>query len=1047
MNIWNVLKIEQTKDKDALKKAYRMRLSSVNPEDDAEGFMELRKAYEEALRLADIPDVTEEESDNEEEGEDSLSSSLLAIYNDFEKRINPDVWQELFNTDAFVSLDSRENSMNELLYFFINHVFIPQKVWKLIVEEFDIKEQKKELSERFPENYIEYILNNARYDDIINYDYFETTKETKPDQIDDFIRTYYDLDRIARRRETQKAKELIEQSESDTISHPYLELMKLRLALQELVAKFEQKKESMSEEEIQQTNLEELFDREYHNHLYEIYEKAEPLAEKAPNDITILHFCGDVACHLLDYEAANKYYDQAKQLAPENYFVKAKHAELMFRTGCYKESRDTYMELLKENHYDNNVRIGMIRANQKLIEENEKLLAEHPDNASARMEIAWSRYQSYQFREAIDHLTSFLPEGEQKFEYYNVLGRCYLGINDSRNALQCFLAWKNLIERLPEEDQSEEVEKKRKRYPYVHFLLGDCYLKLKQYDEARKYFQFAIEKQHDEIILCYEAFCELEYVTKNYRDCLKACETVLEKDSKDYIGYIFKAKACEKLDYLSDALHACEQAVSLYPYLPDPYALKVKIYLKADKHEQALEIIRQFDEMGMESDSIDYHRARILYSDNKIAEAVECLQKITHRSGKDNTDLEKFEEIYILLGFCYERMNAYQEEIAAFQKVISINPNHKLVHGCLGTVYRMLKQYDNAFSMYDIQIRINPTSRVYVERALLYQALGKTKQALSDFECAIQLDPSNAFAYSRLGLLCEMLGEFRKAEEAYQNALSVLSPGAKKERAEVTAYLARLLQCKNEFHESNMQYLLYINNYGLNADIAYDYSVLLMRMGDFDEAVRILKQAINMLPYDTDLQMCIRRLIEVYGEAGYIDLAHETFQYAMEKNPLDARACGIMGDIFMFYKLYDDAKEVYEKAIELDSDNKENYYSNLMECLVKRKWLHSITKYVPSATIPTESMYTPQQYIKMARLSRVMKRYREALALIDIALKKKRCRYCFYCECHEALYEKAKIYEAMREFGMACRFYKSALRICGHNAYYESCLKRIQDKK
>ena len=51
MNIWDVLKIEQTKDKDALKKAYRMRLSSVNPEDDPEGFMELRKARSEERRV------------------------------------------------------------------------------------------------------------------------------------------------------------------------------------------------------------------------------------------------------------------------------------------------------------------------------------------------------------------------------------------------------------------------------------------------------------------------------------------------------------------------------------------------------------------------------------------------------------------------------------------------------------------------------------------------------------------------------------------------------------------------------------------------------------------------------------------------------------------------------------------------------------------------------------------------------------------------------------------------------------------------------------
>ncbi len=1042
MNIWNVLKIEQTKDKDALKKAYRMRLSSVNPEDDAEGFMELRQAYEEAVRLADI-----KEEEIVEEDEDTFSSSLLAIYNDFKKRINPDVWQELIYTDAFISLDSREASFNELLCFLMGHVFIPQKIWKLIVREFDIEERKKELAERFPQNFVEYILNNAEYEDIINYDCFDIDEGVDSEQIDSYIRAFYEIDRTMRQHETKKAQELIEQAKSDTIRHPYFKLMELRLSLQDIVKRFDHKKESMSQKEIHETDLEVLFAAEYHDELHSLLETAGQLAEQFPKDITILHFCGDLACSVQDFALGKTYYEQARKIAPENYYVKAKHAELMFRTGNYKEARDTYMELLKDNHYDNNVRIGMIRSNQKLIEDNEKLLAENPDDMTARMEIAWSRYQSYQFQEAVKFLTSFSPEGEQKFEYYNVLGRCYLGISDYEHALRCFLAWRNLIEQLPQEDTSEAVQKKRKRYPYVHFLIGDCYLKLKNYDKARECFQFAMQKQHDEIMLCYEAFCELEYVTGNYTACLKACEKLLEKDSKDYIGYIFRAKACEKLDYIQESIHACDQAISLYPYLPDPYALKVKIYIKANQIAGAKEIIEQADKLNVESDNIDYERARLLFLDQKIDDAIECLLKITGRSNSNQTDMETFEDVYYLLGYCYARKGDFQKQIAAFQKVISINPEHRFVYGAMGNLFRILGRYKDAFSLFDKQMQLNPMSQSYAERALLYQAVGDTRNAISDFQCAIQLDNSNTFAYSRLGLLYESQGNFAEAEEAYKGALAALEPEENKERAEMTLFLARLYQCNNEFYESKAMYTSYLDNYAFNADVAYDYSVLLMRMGDFNGAVGILKQAISSGDNASDVQMCIRRLIEVYGEAGYVDLAHEAYEYAMEKNPHDARACGIMGDIFFANQLYDDAKTVYEQAIKLDIDNKENYYSNLMECIVRRKRIYNISKYVPSATIPKKYMRSPRQYIKMARLYRVTKNYSEALSVIKVGLKIRRCKGCFYGKCHRALFEMAKIYEAMREYGMTRRMYEEALHVCGYNAFYEACLKRIQDKK
>lgn len=45
------------------------------------------------------------------------------------------------------------------------------------------------------------------------------------------------------------------------------------------------------------------------------------------------------------------------------------------------------------------------------------------------------------------------------------------------------------------------------------------------------------------------------------------------------------------------------------------------------------------------------------------------------------------------------------------------------------------------------------------------------------------------------------------------------------------------------------------------------------------------------------------------------------------------------------------------------------------------------------------------------------------------------------------LYEKALLYEKQRNYAMARSMYEEAIRVCGQNAFYEACLKRIEDKK
>ena len=192
----------------------------------------------------------------------------------------------------------------------------------------------------------------------------------------------------------------------------------------------------------------------------------------------------------------------------------------------------------------------------------------------------------------------------------------------------------------------------------------------------------------------------------------------------------------------------------------------------------------------------------------------------------------------------------------------------------------------------------------------------------------------------------------------------------------------------------------------------------------------------------------MRQLCYVYGLEGYIDKAHESFKLAVSNQGDDKRAYVSMGEVFKDHGLMEDARKFFEKAVKLDINNKANYYSNLIEVILSKKTLFKpdIRVYLERATIPKEKMHTPLDFVKMTRLYRVTKKTKQAIAIADEGLRHLRCEGCFYGECHELWYEKALVYEQMKDYEMAKMCYKKALSIFGHNAVIEEKLKRIENK-
>ena len=140
MDIWRILGLDgKTEDKDVIQEAYMERLMHVNPEDDPEGFQQLRSAFEEAMKIADGRGGDEEEKfDDSEEGR--FMQEVDATYKDFQKRIDPEIWRELMGRDVVVRLDMKDTICEKVLSYLMRHYLLPHDVWGVIVETFSINE-------------------------------------------------------------------------------------------------------------------------------------------------------------------------------------------------------------------------------------------------------------------------------------------------------------------------------------------------------------------------------------------------------------------------------------------------------------------------------------------------------------------------------------------------------------------------------------------------------------------------------------------------------------------------------------------------------------------------------------------------------------------------------------------------------------------------------------------------------------------------------------------------------------------------------------------
>ena len=185
---------------------------------------------------------------------------------------------------------------------------------------------------------------------------------------------------------------------------------------------------------------------------------------------------------------------------------------------------------------------------------------------------------------------------------------------------------------------------------------------------------------------------------------------------------------------------------------------------------------------------------------------------------------------------------------------------------------------DEAIEHFTAAIQTKPSTEAYHQRGIAYDALGRTDEALADYNEALRVDPKNSAAYNNRGNVWQKKGDSQRAFADYTSAI-----------------------------EHNQQ----------NAAAWNNRSVLQAERGDIEQAMRDVETALRLSP---EYPEAYNNRGVTWRQLGEFEKAIADYDEAIRLSPNYAAAYGNRGYARKQLGNYEEALKDYTVAIHLAPD-------------------------------------------------------------------------------------------------------------------------------
>lgn len=340
-----------------------------------------------------------------------------------------------------------------------------------------------------------------------------------------------------------------------------------------------------------------------------------------------------------------------------------------------------------------------------------------------------------------------------------------------------------------------------------------------------------------------------------------------------------------------------------------------------------------------------FNRAFALHKQGELEEAKKLYLEIL---GSDPNQAD----ILHLLGILLAQQKQFKEAEQYILSALKLDSQNYTYENSLGNVYKNLNDFENAKIHYALALKIKPDYAVaYNNFANIEYLLKNYDLAEKYYRLALNAHPTYADAYYHLGNIFTKKNKLPEAIKYYLEAIKY-----QPQHSEAHSHLAQIYQQQNKITEAIDHYQKSIDVNPHHANTQINLGSLLVKQGDFADAVKHFEQALETEPKNIDALFNVGTTLillnkpdealkyfmqllplqpeaETYYNIGVIYMAKDRhqdaiyyFNEAVKKKPDYFDALLNLGATYLKIENYSAAIENYEKAGQLQPDNKEVQY-------------------------------------------------------------------------------------------------------------------------
>ncbi len=612
-----------------------------------------------------------------------------------------------------------------------------------------------------------------------------------------------------------------------------------------------------------------------------------------------------------------KYLESGKRYLDKGQY---REAEIQFENAIQNDAR------FAEAHYMLAQAATKLGDGRTAVQELSKTIEIQPDHYKAHLDLANLLILAGQFSEAKEHLDLLVQKQPDDPEVYLALANYHAGTNntaaalaDMQKALQLdpkrsdsYLSLALLDVRGQQWDAAEANFKKavelNPKSTNALTLLGNLYQTRGRFPEAEQSYRQAISSAPDDpnprLSLAGLYMAENKY---------NQAEEYLRQSKKDFPNNSEGYRMLGNFYYGNNQYDkAATEYASLYQDHPKDLVVKknyIQLLILLDRIDEARKLNEEVVKAKPDDSDAQVYRAEIDIRSGKASDAVPILQAVL------KTDSENSGVAHYQLGLAYDQLGDSNKAEREWRIAVQQRPDLVEAHRALAGVAIHRGDASGLAQEADQIIAIQPAAPDgYLLRGVAEIDRKNYSAADEYLTRSLEKQPHNPAAYVQLGNLRVAQNQYAEAQKAYQQALDQ-DPNMTEALGGVLNVDLLQKQPDKAIAATRAQLSKYPKNVGFHIMLG---QLLMEQKKDLSGAEGEFKQASDLDRKNSEATM---KLGVVQSARGATDQALQTYLDGSKANPREIVFYLLAGGLYENKQDWDDAKQQYQKALEIQPDN------------------------------------------------------------------------------------------------------------------------------